>query len=122
MWVSVRTLELPCGCWELNSGPLEEHCVFLTIEPSPACLFVFLETDPFYIAQADLELMFFCASASQVQKLQAYTSMPGLKTALHYSNQVYEVSCWCGTRRVTATPVGIIYFPVYSYFSYFHFL
>jgi hypothetical protein len=22
--------ELPCGCWELNPGPLEEQLVFLT--------------------------------------------------------------------------------------------
>ena len=26
--------EPPCGCWELNSGPLEEHSVLLTSEPS----------------------------------------------------------------------------------------
>jgi hypothetical protein len=26
--------ELPCGCWELNSGPLEEQSVLLTAEPS----------------------------------------------------------------------------------------
>jgi hypothetical protein len=26
--------EPPCGCWELNSGPLEEQPVFLTSEPS----------------------------------------------------------------------------------------
>jgi hypothetical protein len=26
--------EPPCGCWELNAGPLEEQSVFLTIEPS----------------------------------------------------------------------------------------
>ena len=26
--------ELPCGCWELNSGPLEEQPVHLTAEPS----------------------------------------------------------------------------------------
>ena len=26
--------ETPCGCWELNSGPLEEQAVLLTIEPS----------------------------------------------------------------------------------------
>jgi hypothetical protein len=26
--------EPPCGCWELNSGPLEEQSVFLTFEPS----------------------------------------------------------------------------------------
>ena len=28
--------EPPCGCWELNSGPLEEQAVLLTAEPSPA--------------------------------------------------------------------------------------
>ena len=26
--------ELPCGCWELNTGPLEEQLVLLTSEPS----------------------------------------------------------------------------------------
>jgi hypothetical protein len=26
--------EPPCGCWELNSGPLEEPLVLLTAEPS----------------------------------------------------------------------------------------
>jgi hypothetical protein len=26
--------EPPCGCWELNSGPLEEESVLLTAEPS----------------------------------------------------------------------------------------
>jgi hypothetical protein len=26
--------EPPCGCWELNSGPLEEQMVLLTTEPS----------------------------------------------------------------------------------------
>jgi len=26
--------ELLCGCWELNSGPLEEQSVLLTAEPS----------------------------------------------------------------------------------------
>jgi hypothetical protein len=26
--------ESPCGSWELNSGPLEEHSVLLTAEPS----------------------------------------------------------------------------------------
>jgi hypothetical protein len=26
--------ELPCGCWELNSGPLEEQSVLLPAEPS----------------------------------------------------------------------------------------
>ena len=26
--------EPPCGCWELNSGPLEERLLLLTTEPS----------------------------------------------------------------------------------------
>ena len=26
--------EPPCGCWDLNSGPLEEQLVLLTSEPS----------------------------------------------------------------------------------------
>ena len=26
--------EPPCGCWELNSGPLEEQLVLLTVVPS----------------------------------------------------------------------------------------
>ena len=26
--------EPPCGCWELNPGPLEEQPVLLTAEPS----------------------------------------------------------------------------------------
>ena len=34
--------EPPCGCWELNSGPLKEQLVCLTAEPSlqpeKACL------------------------------------------------------------------------------------
>jgi hypothetical protein len=28
--------EPSCECWELNSGPLEEHSVVLTIQPSPS--------------------------------------------------------------------------------------
>jgi hypothetical protein len=34
--------EPPCGCWELNSGPLEEQSVFLTTEPSLQAFKVFL--------------------------------------------------------------------------------
>jgi hypothetical protein len=35
--------EPPCGCWELNSGPLEEQSVFLTAEPSLQAPLVFLK-------------------------------------------------------------------------------
>jgi hypothetical protein len=34
--------EPPCGCWDLNSGPLEEQPVLLTAEPSLAQLKPFL--------------------------------------------------------------------------------
>jgi hypothetical protein len=36
--------EPPCGCWELNSGPLEEQTVFSTTEPSlqPPKLYLFI--------------------------------------------------------------------------------
>ena len=35
IWSHYRWLwASPCGCWELNSGPLEEQSVLLTIEPS----------------------------------------------------------------------------------------
>ena len=30
---SSDSCELPCGCWELNPGPLEEQSVLLTAEP-----------------------------------------------------------------------------------------
>ena len=32
--------EPPCGCWKLNSDPLEEQAVLLTAEPSlqPQCI------------------------------------------------------------------------------------
>jgi hypothetical protein len=43
--------EPPCGCWDLNSGPLKEQSVLLTAEPSlqppkPTVLVILLtETD-----------------------------------------------------------------------------
>ena len=35
--------ELPCNCWELNSGPLEEQSVLLTTEPWLQPLVLILE-------------------------------------------------------------------------------
>jgi hypothetical protein len=29
-----RGHQIPCGCWDLNSGPSEEQSVFLIAEPS----------------------------------------------------------------------------------------
>ena len=56
--------EPPCGCWELNSGPLEKQSVLLTAETSlqpstMATLFLFVcffETGFLCIALAVLEL------------------------------------------------------------------
>lgn len=31
---SIDGCELPCGCWELNSRPLEEQTVLITAGPS----------------------------------------------------------------------------------------
>lgn len=36
--------EPPCGCWDVNLGPLQEHQVVLTIEPSFQPLYFPLET------------------------------------------------------------------------------
>ena len=32
--LQIDSYELPCGCWEVNPGPLEEQPVFLTTEQS----------------------------------------------------------------------------------------
>ena len=32
--LTTYSCEPPCGCWELNSGPLKEQSVLLTTEPS----------------------------------------------------------------------------------------
>jgi hypothetical protein len=34
--------EPSCGCWDLNSGPLEEQSVFITAEPSSLQLCVYI--------------------------------------------------------------------------------
>jgi hypothetical protein len=35
MWVNHHVGEPPCGCWELNSGPLEEQPVLNKCSPAP---------------------------------------------------------------------------------------
>jgi hypothetical protein len=41
--------ELPCGCEELNPGPLEERAVHLTTEPSlQPCTYIF-NASPWFI-------------------------------------------------------------------------
>ena len=43
-----RQCELPLGCWELNSGPLEEHPMLLTPEPSLQALRLIFKLSQFY--------------------------------------------------------------------------
>ena len=41
---SIDGCEPPCGCWELNSGPLENQLVFLTAEISLQPFLLFFKT------------------------------------------------------------------------------
>jgi len=50
--------EPPCGCWELNSGPLEEQSVLLTTEPS-------LQPEPVYLKRF-LEALFCFGGPSHI--------------------------------------------------------
>jgi len=54
--VSTDGCEPPCGCWELNSGPLGQQSVLLTTEPSLqpwfVCFFFFFNMGFLYIALA----------------------------------------------------------------------
>jgi len=45
--------EPPCGCWELNSGPLEEQTVLLTSEPSLQPLMIIFIIYIFYCGLGD---------------------------------------------------------------------
>jgi hypothetical protein len=96
--------EPPCGCWEFNSGPLEEGTVLLTTEPSlqppvsTFCLFVFVLfcfvfrdrvslcspgcPGTHSVDQAGLELRNLPASASQVLGLKACATTPGSRFLL----------------------------------------
>ena len=54
--------EPPCGCWELNSGPLEEQSVLLTTEPSlppPVILFI-MSTVPVCESNLSVYLLIKC--------------------------------------------------------------
>jgi hypothetical protein len=70
--------EPPCGCWELNSGPLEEQSMLLPAEPSLQpfkqknlkillifcpfwrLFFHIFDTEPQYVAQAGFNSWSFC--------------------------------------------------------------
>jgi hypothetical protein len=79
--------EPPCGCWELNSGPLEKQPVLFF------CLFVFRDKVSLYspgcpgthfVDQAGLEHRNPPASASQVLGLKVCATTPGSASALNH--------------------------------------
>jgi hypothetical protein len=51
LYLIKEVYEPPCGCWELNSGPLEEQTVLLSIEPplQPAPFFFCLRGLSFFV-------------------------------------------------------------------------
>ena len=56
--------ELPYGCWELNSGPLEEEPLLLTAAPLPPLLmFAFL-----YIVHTS-ESVYICTCAQMLERV-----------------------------------------------------
>ena len=56
--------ELPCGCWELNSGPLEEQSVLSTAEPS-------LQADLLYFSLC----MCMCFGTGEVRRGAAFLEL-----------------------------------------------
>jgi hypothetical protein len=58
--------EPPCGCWELNSGPLEDQSVFLPTEPS-------LQPPPFIILTFFFFLRFIYLLCIQLTEADADT-------------------------------------------------
>ena len=46
--------EPPCGCWDLNSGPLEEQLALLTTEPAHQLQNLLLDAHLFYSASGKL--------------------------------------------------------------------
>lgn len=95
--------ELPYGCWELNSGLLEERRVFLTTETSLQHIlenYIFIITFCFFFWNGGLtmiprmtwtphlKLIDFLALASQVAEPKKYML---LKPALQWDN--FVVSC-----------------------------
>ena len=61
----------PCGCWELNSGPLEDQTVLLTSEPSlhpPPCCFLFYRMLEFWWHHRSQEITWLCRGGWDVSR------------------------------------------------------
>jgi hypothetical protein len=80
-----RWCEPPCGCWALNSGPLEEKSVLLATEPSfqPPCISYFYIAVTLYQIN---KILGYWGSELRSSYLTAITM--GIGKVSHYSQRV----------------------------------
>ena len=52
--LSTDGCEPPCGCWDLNSGPLEEQSALLTTEPAHQAQYLLLDAHLLHSASGKL--------------------------------------------------------------------
>jgi hypothetical protein len=84
--------ELPCGCWELNSGPPEEQSVLLTSEPS---------LQPFWILIFWLQLSLL--TCTELQEL-THKWTPLCFTVLDYTGLHWTTLDYTGLHWTALTP------------------
>ena len=82
--------ESPCGCWELNSGPLEEQPVLLTTEPSLQSLLLIL-------------YLIFPPVLSVLLKIYFYLICMYVYTHTHTCVRMYDVSAVSYTSQKRAS-------------------
>jgi hypothetical protein len=117
--------EPPCGCWQLNSGPLEEQSGLLTVFVIVVVVlvwFLFLIFVLFWdrvslyspgcpgthsVDQAGLELRNLPASASQVLGLKVCTTTALWLLTVEPSLQPLKSSSWSGSQSMDLDPSGV---------------
>jgi len=88
--------EPPCGCWELNSGPLEEQSVLLT-------------ADPFHqpLSWAFKKILYFRVSCMYVLVISTFSSFPLIPYNFHWLLPNTFPSCflfWDGVSCIPGQP------------------
>jgi hypothetical protein len=67
----------PCGCWELNSGPLEEQSVLLTAEPSLQPFYWLLKIYLFHVYECSVFIHTRRGNQIPWQIIVSYHVVPG---------------------------------------------
>jgi hypothetical protein len=104
--------EAPCGCWELNPGPLEEQPVFLT----QAILLLYCSQDPHVSASctlgcAPLSLLMWALGIQFRLHASTFLTEPSLKPSiwiLQIPNQITRLTDSPKVRRVALRAAPII--------------